>query len=624
MLSALLALCAVVFAVPATPDCLGPGVEAWDSEPYTAIGPTDSSAGLCLQAGGQANISDTVPRIAGGWAMLSTPLSFPWRYTRFCFGLRVDQLGPKDSVEIRGEVSVWSVAIRSSSMKLVVDERVSSKGFIARLDRNKSGIQWVAVDVSKLATPLVAWTPGAFVSVTYRSCDSVSFMTSLHSEVGRLSFYRRANEWVPSTESPGEVGHVSAPAIRTTGRPYEGFVPPSWSCAPERYNDSRCDCLCGIEDADCTGDRHSDDCPSGSVCDQTGRCAWVDWNLTVCSRSSYWAYDGCQCECGGTTIDPDCMDIFADVSVCSSLVSKPRCSLVGSTTVCKQSWTCEPESYGNGTLCDCECGSVDPDCFIKGVENNCPNNFACTDGHCLAPKTWTCVPQYYNASDGCDCLCGAYDPDCDTSYLIYSCKMGQACSLDGKNCTDCLLESEESTLTVIISSSVAGGLALTVVVAIVVSLSVYAKRKRNNPRPIAVPIELAIPLPDTDNSSYQQPMEDVPTYSQAYSEGAENTATQVPDTGLTQSIQGAQEQQLQSFDAPVVDLRSLCEVSVPDEIPGTETDTSTVSGEKPSAIASTYLSYGNDYKLSSSGEQQMPDMIIDHLTQHQQVDPASQ
>ena len=54
-----------------------------------------------------------------------------------------------------------------------------------------------------------------------------------------------------------------------------------------------------------------------------------------------------------------------------------------------------------------------------------------------APSAWTCAEDDYFMEDGvCDCECGTYDPDCGTSTTpmssINGCTSGSSCSLDGK------------------------------------------------------------------------------------------------------------------------------------------------------------------------------------------------
>lgn len=56
-------------------------------------------------------------------------------------------------------------------------------------------------------------------------------------------------------------------------------------------------------------------------------------------------------------------------------------------------WTCDPDLYGSGGVCNCECGSYDPDCdcdpFLEGdcpevIEDDCAEGDVCTFEGCRA------------------------------------------------------------------------------------------------------------------------------------------------------------------------------------------------------------------------------------------------
>jgi hypothetical protein len=144
-------------------------------------------------------------------------------------------------------------------------------------------------------------------------------------------------------------------------------------------------------------------------------------------------------------------------------------------------WTCQPEKYGSGDGCHCNCGAFDPDCdSFEAVSKNCPNyddicipgpmnqpvcalrhevlsdrkliqiqsgvavhhpqfyfsndtdvdgapwgNYTTTYTRSDVPTTWTCNSLFYGSNDGCDCECGAWDPDCDAttkySQKVFNC-----------------------------------------------------------------------------------------------------------------------------------------------------------------------------------------------------------
>jgi cysteine-rich repeat protein len=147
----------------------------------------------------------------------------------------------------------------------------------------------------------------------------------------------------------------------------------------------------------------------------------------------------------------------------------------GCSAACRLEWTCDPFAYADGHLCDCGCGSVDPDCndattvscdtcgregscstglcpgSVAGTNNatcvGCGNGMpdtgeACDDGNntpgdgCTAncalenAPVWTCNPLYYGANDGCNCGCGIVDPDCADSTLAScdGCNQPGSCS----------------------------------------------------------------------------------------------------------------------------------------------------------------------------------------------------
>lgn len=98
-------------------------------------------------------------------------------------------------------------------------------------------------------------------------------------------------------------------------------------------------------------------------------------------------------------------------------------------------WTCDPAAFHDGATCDCDCGSVDPDCWDGALPvAGCVNGDTCSVGKCI-PAAWVCPSSFYGASDGCDCGCGVIDPDC-ADATVGSCQycgdMG-ACS-EGSMC----------------------------------------------------------------------------------------------------------------------------------------------------------------------------------------------
>ncbi len=226
---------------------------------------------------------------------------------------------------------------------------------------------------------------------------------------------------------------------------FGGGVPDTWTCLPRYYNaGDDCDCDCGAYDPDCD-DPTLDvvNCLAGEVCDSDGTCV-DDGSGGVpsgwfCDPDYYDAGDDCDCECGA--YDPDCNNPGLDILGCGA---GEVCDLDGTCVIASDvppGWTCDPDYYGVGDDCDCDCGVYDPDCDdprldILGcdVDQICDVDGTCIDGG--IPSAWFCSDLYYDAGDDCDCDCGAYDPDCDDPTLdILGCAIGQVCDTDG-TCID--------------------------------------------------------------------------------------------------------------------------------------------------------------------------------------------
>jgi hypothetical protein len=130
-------------------------------------------------------------------------------------------------------------------------------------------------------------------------------------------------------------------------------VPPGWTCNPDYYGDTLCDCGCGVIDSDCA------DATVGSCeyCDDTGSCSTG--------------------ACPGD-IDP---------------IDNATCQI----TVVPPGWTCNPDYYGD-TLCDCGCGAFDTlDCADATVASceYCDDIGSCSATACpgdIAPvNNATCI-----------------------------------------------------------------------------------------------------------------------------------------------------------------------------------------------------------------------------------------
>lgn len=107
------------------------------------------------------------------------------------------------------------------------------------------------------------------------------------------------------------------------------------------------------------------------------------------------------------------------------------CSAAPSAEPCGGAPTC-----GDGFCSGSERGSCAEDCDVAAVCGNswcegdewasCPQ-----DCEVQVPAAWTCDPTYYGTLDGCDCNCGTLDPDCEAGQEVLNCGFGAVCNDDG-------------------------------------------------------------------------------------------------------------------------------------------------------------------------------------------------
>eukprot|EP00727_Mastigamoeba_balamuthi_P012332 m51a1_g7721 hypothetical protein (594) ;mRNA; r:144197-147148 len=325
-----------------------------------------------------------------------------------------------------GKVDMYAAEVPEGGRGLVPGGVLKSFTF-APVHFAKSN-EWVSVDLS------LAWNRGVFLGIQWWSCSPFGMrVATTESSVPRqvFSFNALTRQWEQCFGNYGVLGTVRALALTADGHPHpRDSVPPSWTCAPAAYTDNVCSCNCGEWDP-----------------------ASPHWNASVCDTKSYWAYDGCQCECGGDP-DPDCFDPYAPVAVCSRKdLRTPFCAWsygVASKCTGKQwkvasvlfadpsgvaeRWGCAPERFNDGKVCDCECGMMDPDCLVSSIkQTSCRDNWRCVDGTCAVPPRWFCDSSNYNDSQYCDCNCGDYDPDCDQKVGVFNCKRKeQQCGYNGQ------------------------------------------------------------------------------------------------------------------------------------------------------------------------------------------------
>ncbi len=195
--------------------------------------------------------------------------------------------------------------------------------------------------------------------------------------------------------------------------------PAAWTCAKSALGDGRCDCGCGNLDPDCKARSCSEPGCRADGCDV---CRDAKGAIRACHAAASWTCSAAAerdgiCDCGCGTADPDCKGAGCsgagcDVSACA------RChDEFGRNVPCPTHYACDPATFADGSTCDCGCGEADPDCAGKGCNSVSCKASACevrhgAHGKPLPPATWTCAAASYGASDGCDCGCGALDPDC--------------------------------------------------------------------------------------------------------------------------------------------------------------------------------------------------------------------
>ncbi len=226
----------------------------------------------------------------------------------------------------------------------------------------------------------------------------------------------------------------------------------NWHCDPSRIGDGICDCGCGEQDPDCANTSDHE----------------------LCVKTECWGSTASQirdCSCSSNINCPSSAPICTR-GVCYRCKTDNEC---GEGKVCApdgscRNWTCDASAYNNG-ICDCGCGSVDPDCAVNAHcdQNHCPagqvpkagqlgdctvcnvdsdcgnsgrcyynyrcveclKHADCSDGaqcvnqHCV--KGWHCDPYKYADDYQCDYGCGAEDYDCsdDIASKEWHCKIDE-------------------------------------------------------------------------------------------------------------------------------------------------------------------------------------------------------
>ena len=192
---------------------------------------------------------------------------------------------------------------------------------------------------------------------------------------------------------------------------------------------STCTPACGIKtcgDDGCGGSCGS--CAATETCGLVGACVPKTW---TCPPAAYGGDGVCDCGCGAS--DPDCAQTDLAIKGC-----KPAEGCKAGLCVAGPApgWICPIGTYGDGKVCDCGCGAIDPDCSKGDLPvPNCPSNVCAPDGTC-----GPCKPNCQGKScgvDGCGGLCGICAPNvplCQNGQCGTTCKStcgDQTCGGDG-------------------------------------------------------------------------------------------------------------------------------------------------------------------------------------------------
>ena len=230
--------------------------------------------------------------------------------------------------------------------------------------------------------------------------------------------------------------------------------PAEWTCLPSAYADGvECHCGCGVEDPDCedssaescdvcyfSGSCAGGSCPSSIDADDNSRCDVPEgW---TCAASLY-GNGVCHCGCG--VVDKDCSSASRDAcEVCWTGCSGENCPGridPDDNAVCSgvpPQWTCSDRFYKDGSICNCGCGALDPDCASDEIEacDSCDFEGSCSARACPGtidpdnnaiceqpspPADWTCGSWDYADGRTCHCGCGAIDLDCPEDAGVESC-----------------------------------------------------------------------------------------------------------------------------------------------------------------------------------------------------------
>ena len=228
---------------------------------------------------------------------------------------------------------------------------------------------------------------------------------------------------------------------------------PAWTCDHDKFGkDNNCDCNCGTTiDPDCnpTNLYDPENCESYEYCANDGSCYcdgtlrchghgtcmgeggktqgectceadwWGDYcekpvpGEWICDRNWYGKDDICQCNCG--TLDPDCDTDEKNAVHCANYEfcnSNGHCECNGNITGKTDEMRCSGYgTCGDDGVCSCESGYYGTNCATP------------------VPTAWTCNDDWYAKNDRCDCGCDEPDPDCHEGNMFdaHGCSTGFVC-----------------------------------------------------------------------------------------------------------------------------------------------------------------------------------------------------
>jgi hypothetical protein len=163
-------------------------------------------------------------------------------------------------------------------------------------------------------------------------------------------------------------------------------LPAGWTCPGSWLSNGYCDCGCGIADDECEASFTVDDCLVPNGCDEGSRPDPSDPTQCIANPAGWTCegllYDDGSCTCGCGIADPDCPSPTR-VEACrldgcpSGEGPSPRDPTECIANPPQDDWTCDDALLFDGSVCDCGCGAIDPDCESEAASS-------CDVVHCAA------------------------------------------------------------------------------------------------------------------------------------------------------------------------------------------------------------------------------------------------